>query len=94
MSIPELLDPRDPPTGADPEPTTFADLEAAGWTCGPGSVGKRFRRTQIGIHEVIVFRDGTVSIEVVDDAAPLSEADAVRLAHRLATVLRAFVPTP
>lgn len=77
-----------------PEPTTFAELEAVGWTTGPGSVGRRYRRTQIDAHNVIVFRDGTVCFELVDDSEPLSEADACRLAARLAAVLRDFKPTP
>ena len=92
MSIPELLDPRDPPTGADPEPTTFADLEAAGWAA-KGSHAKWYAII-IGTHDVTLFPDGAIWLELVDGASPLSEADACRLAHRLATVLRDFRSTP
>lgn len=92
MSIAELLDPRDPPTGADPEPTTFDALDAAGWVA-KGSHAK-WRSIIIGAHDVTLFPDGAIWLDLVDGAAPLSEADACRLAHRLATVLCDFRPTP
>ena len=91
MSIPELLDPRDPPVSATPEPTTLADLEAAGWTRGSAGFGS-WIDTQIGPCNVNVFPVGS-EVLVTMNTKSLSEADAVRLAHRLATVLREFLPT-
>ena len=92
MSIAELLDPRDPPTGADPEPATFAGLEAAGWARGSAGFGP-WIDTQIGPCDVTVFPVGARALVTVNTKS-LSEADACRLAHRLAEVLRDFEPTP
>lgn len=74
-------------------PTTYAELEANGWT--PSKLGEiEWFDCLIGPIEVTVFRSGRVTVGLDE---PMGEADACRLAcilaHRLAAVLRDFVPT-
>lgn len=80
----------DPATA--PEPTTFADLEAAGWTRGSASFGS-WVDMQIGSCDVTVFPVNGAALVTVNTKS-IPEADACRLAARLAAVLRDFVPTP
>ncbi len=77
---------------ATTEPTTFAELEAAGWVSYPAAAHP-WLDTRIGDIEVTVYREGYVYLATNDAAEPFSEADACRLAARLAAVLRDFVPT-
>ncbi len=71
------------------EPTTLAELEAAGWK--PSKVTDfEWVDLQVGPFEVTVFRSGHVSVRTYDF---IREADACRLAARLAEVLRSFTPT-
>lgn len=73
---------------ATPEPTTFAELEAAGWNRGSAGFGS-WVDTQIGPCDVTVYPvDGAALVTV--NTKRLAQADACRLAHRLAAVVRAF----
>ena len=73
------------------DPTTFAELEAAGWTRGSAGFGS-WVDTQIGPCDVTVFPVNGAALVTVNTKA-IPEADACRLAHRLAAVLRGFAPT-
>jgi hypothetical protein len=76
----------DPTTVTTPEPTTFAELEANGWT--PSKLGDiEWLDFLVGPIEVTVFRSGRVTVGLDE---PMGEADACRLAVRLAAVVRAF----
>lgn len=75
-----------------PEPTTFAELMADGWVSS-NYIGAEWLDIQIGPCEVTVFRDRHVTVATVSGDR-LSEADACRLAHGFAEVLRNFKPIP
>lgn len=76
---------------ATPEPTTFADLEAAGWTRGSAGFGS-WVDTQVGDCDVTVFPVNGAALVTVNTKS-IPEADACRLADRLAAVLRDFTAT-
>lgn len=74
-----------------PEPTTFAELEAAGWTRGSAGFGS-WVDTQVGACDVTVFPVNGAALVTVNTKA-IPEDTACRLAHRIAAVLRDFTAT-
>ena len=76
---------------AAPEPTTFAELEAAGWTRGSAGFGS-WVDTQIGPCDVTVFPVNGAALVTVNTKA-IPEDAACRRAYRFAAVLRDFIPT-
>lgn len=75
-------------------PTTFADLEAAGWTPGAGASGHRFRYTTVGAYEVGAYNDGWgIYMERSDDEHHIDTADACILASKIAALLRGEIAT-
>lgn len=76
---------------ATPEPTTFAELEAAGWTRGSAGFGS-WVDMQIGSCDVTVFPVNGAALVTVNTKS-IPEDTACRLAARLAAVLRDFAAT-